>query len=201
MDEDLRRRLRAHRPAIRREWEALLRAEPVATPLANPDVLSHLINRTLNVVLGSLRAPGRHRWDGPPGSDADIRAECSCGRNPLLAYYRAGERALREAIALLSDGAPGMTAVTRDEAVSEVCAVLRDIARRDVGLFCSLCQLRGARMQTDPAAQAARAAIGARVRAPATRRHGGAQVRAGGRPLGRRVQASAILQPAPWRRA
>ncbi len=204
MDADLWRRLRAHRPAIRREWEALLRSEPVATPLGHPDVLSHLINRTLNVVLRSLWAPGRRRRCGPPSPGEDIRAECSCGRNPLLAYYLAGERALRGALVQLSQEASCLAPGTRDAAVSEMCLVLHEIARRDVGLFCSLCQYRDARMPGLAAAPAARAAVGGRLRALGTRRHDGAgapKLRAGGRLSRPPPQACAILQPAPGRRA
>ncbi len=186
------------------EWEALLRSEPVATPLGHPDVLSHLINRTLNVVLGSLCAPGRRRRSGPPSPDGDIRAECSCGRNPLLAYYLAGEHALRGALVQLSHEASCLAPGTRDDAVSELCAVLHEIARRDVGLFCSLCQYRDPRMQGLPAAPAARAAIGGRLRARGTRQHDGAgapKPRACGRLARPPLQASAILQPAPGQRA
>lgn len=88
--------------------------------------------------------------------------------------------------------------------MSEMCAVLHEIARRDVGLFCSLCQYRDARMQGPSAAPAARAAIGGRLLARGTRRHDGAgapKLRAGGRLARPPLQASAMLQPAPGRRA
>jgi len=136
------KRLRARRPAIRREWEALLRAEPVATPLGHPDVLTHLINRTLNVVFGSLGAGAcRHRY-AQPSSYSAIRAICVCGRNPLLAYFLAGERALQEALFQAWAEAGDLPPETRDRAVTELYLVLNDIARREVESFCSLCQRR-----------------------------------------------------------
>jgi len=149
------RRLRARRPSIRREWEALLRAEPVATPLGNPDVLAHLINRTLNVVFGSLGSAAlRHRC-AQPSSYAAIRALCVCGRNPLLAYFLAGERALQEALFAAWAEARDLPPEARDRAVSELHVVLHDIARREVESFCSLCRQREAALPAVSATSAA----------------------------------------------
>jgi len=142
MDENLVKRLRARRPAIRRAWEALLRAEPVATPLGHPDVLAHLINRTLNVVLGSLGTGARRHRYAQPSSYSAIRAICVCGRNPLLAYFLAGERALQEAVFQAWEEARDLPPETRDRAVAELYLVVNDIARREVESFCSLCQQR-----------------------------------------------------------
>lgn len=202
MDEDLRRRLRARRPAIRREWEALLRAEPVATPLGHPDALAHLMDRTLKVVFASLGASGRRHRAGPPFSIEDIRAECPCGRNPLLAYFLAGERALRGALLLVLAEAPGPAPEAWKGAVSELCLVMHDIARRDVVLFCSLCQHRQAGLQGAPAAPCPRAAIAVRARAPRASRRGASRARRarkGSLLLRRPFQAGALFQPSAWR--
>src|ERR1022692_910461 len=139
MDESLLKRLRARRPAIRRDWEAFLRAEPVATPLGNPDILAHLIGRTLNVLFASLGA-GCRRRPAQPCSYAAVRAICDCGRNPLLAYFMAGERALQGALSLAWSEARDLAPETWDRAAAELYLVLHDIARREVESFCSLCQ-------------------------------------------------------------
>jgi len=171
MDQDLRRRLRARRGAIRRKWEELLRAGPVVTPLGHPDVLAHLINRTLNVVFGSLGAPGLGRRARQSGRLQGIGARCLCGRNPLLAYYLAGERALREALDQASAEAPGLAPEARDQAACELGFIVEDIGRRDVELFCSLCLYREEGGRVSPASNpVARTAVAARAKAPHRKR-------------------------------
>jgi hypothetical protein len=155
MDESLLNRLRARRPAIRREWEAFLRAEPVATPLGHPDVLAHLISRTLNVLFASLGAAGSRHRSAQPCSYAAIRAICDCGRNPLLAYFIAGERALQGALSPAWVESGDLPPETRDKAAAELYLVLHDIARREVESFCSLCQQRDAARPAISAASAA----------------------------------------------
>jgi hypothetical protein len=155
MDESLLNRLRARRPAIRREWEALLRAEPVATPLGHPDVLAHLISRTLNVLFASLGAEGSRHRSAQPCSYAAIRAICECGRNPLLAYFVAGERAMQGALAAAWAEAGDLPPEARDRASAELYLVLHDIARHEVEAFCSLCQQRDTARPAIAAASAA----------------------------------------------
>jgi hypothetical protein len=142
MDEQLLERLRGRRAAIRQEWETLLRTEPVATPLGHPDTLAYLIHRTLNDVFAALGAPNCRRRPGRPRSYAAIRAACGCGRNPLLAYFLAGERALLEALILAQSEIPGLPPEKRDKAVTELYLVLRGFGQREVESFCSVCQHR-----------------------------------------------------------
>lgn len=143
MQPSLVRDLRGRRIGIKEEWRRLLRAEPVATPLANPDALDHLIDCTLDEIFEEL-GQARPMRDEPTTSYTEIRAECGCGRNPLLNYFLAGERALMDAMIWVQAAHPNDSVVTRRTEFAELYLLLRRIARREVRLFCSICQLPGA---------------------------------------------------------
>ena len=132
--------LRAQQPQIRARWTALLHVEPVSTPLANPDALVHLIEWSLQEIFGSLATPPssrvleRHRPESNP--------LCPCGRNPLLAYFNAGEQAMREALVLAQAASPTLDPVERDASLLELNTRLREISRREIESFCGVCQHR-----------------------------------------------------------
>lgn len=130
---------RAH---IRARWEELLRAARVNTPLANPDMLVHLLDSTLDEILHLLRDPHLRHRTIRTASIHTGRANCECGRNPLLAYFLAGEQALLEALVLAQATPPVPDPVTRDSAVAELYQVVRGISQREVEAFCSVCQHR-----------------------------------------------------------
>ncbi len=125
MEEAFIHTLRSQRAQIRARWEALLRIEKVNTPLANPDTLVFLFNQTLDEVFKTLSHPhARH---------PDITIECASGNNPLLAYFRAGEQALLEALILAQVESRHLEPRKRDADVAELKQVLRTIARREIG--------------------------------------------------------------------
>jgi hypothetical protein len=130
--------LRMQRPHIRSRWEDLLRAERVGSPLGNPDVLVHLLDWTFNEIFRSLEElPSRRR------SSRDNREpHCPCGRNPLLAYFAAGEQALQESLVLAQVSEPNLTPAVRDVALIELNHVLEKISRREIEAFCAVCQFR-----------------------------------------------------------
>src|SRR5258708_9894049 len=98
MQDEFLRVLIARRGDLHARWEALLRIERINTPLANPDALVFMIDWTLDELFGSLLRPNpRHRSSHECTA---TRAACPCGRNPLLAYFAAGEQALEEALIL-----------------------------------------------------------------------------------------------------
>ncbi len=130
--------LQERRPDIRAHWEALLWTEPVNTPLANPAILVRLFDYTLDQVFGTLQDQPAPRRSAPAPAYAAIRAICTCDRNPLLAYFLAGEQALLETLVLLEASAHGK----QDHAATELHLTIRRIARREVESFCSLCQYR-----------------------------------------------------------
>jgi len=133
--------LRAQHADIRARWAAILHVEPVSTPLANPDALVHLIDWSLQEIFRSLTALASRRRAGHVGPP-DSRPQCPCGRNPLLAYFAAGEQAVQEALILAQSASPALDPTERDAALRELNIVLREIARREIESFCGVCQHR-----------------------------------------------------------
>jgi hypothetical protein len=134
MQDSLLRTLRAHRPAIRARWEALLRIEKINTPLANPDTLIYLFDRTLDQVFAELRhphPPGRGEME-TPGSE----------KNPLVNYFVAGEQAILEALVLAQAELPTLEPRQRDADFSQLKRAVHGIAQREIGTLESVCQHR-----------------------------------------------------------
>jgi hypothetical protein len=142
MQESLVCSLRAQRPLIRDRWEALLHAEPIATPLGNPSALVHLLDWTLDEIFRGLSTLGSRRRVGRKPACADYRPECACGRNPLLTYFLAGEQAVREALVLAQAAASTLDPIERDASLEELDLVFHHIARREIEAFCGVCQHR-----------------------------------------------------------
>lgn len=118
------------RPAIKREWEALLRAEPTLSPLADPDILVFLMDATLNQVFADVARDTEGRWRGHVGNlRRPLQRHCACGRNPLLNYYATGE------LALHAGAGPAL-----GSALDEVLVPYHALAQREIGTFCSVCQ-------------------------------------------------------------
>ena len=151
MQEPLAGALRDRRSQVRHHWEALLRVEPVGTPLGHPDSLVHLIDWTLDEIYAALAHPiarhriGHHRARYPAPSD------CACGGNPLLGYFAAGEQAMREALILAQAETANLDPLERDVAFQELNLVLGEIARREIEAFCSVCGRRPASCASGPA--------------------------------------------------
>jgi len=136
MQASLLRQLQVRRFSIRTRWEALLRAEPVATPLGLPDALVHLIEGTLEEIFAALDRPGGHE------PVAAVPPSCPCGRNPLLAFYAAAEQALREGLVLAQAASAPLDPAIRDASLLQLNAVLQRISRREIEAFCGICQFR-----------------------------------------------------------
>lgn len=135
--------LEAQRTALHERWEALLRVEPVSTPLGQPEALKHMIDFTLKTLFTCLHTPHAQKkkhlksvreW-------ASDRTICPCGRNPLMAYFVAGEQALLETLILVQASLPDC-AETRACAVYELKLAMAHVAHREIETFCALCQLR-----------------------------------------------------------
>ncbi len=131
--------LEARRPTIRANWESLLRLEKVTSPLANPDTLVHLIDRTLDELFADLRlwSVRRHPTRAPA-------PDCPCGRNPHLAYFAAGRQALREGLIMVETEAVPLEPADRDLCVACLDQAYSHIERREIEAFCAVCQLRPA---------------------------------------------------------
>lgn len=142
MQESLVSALRAQRIQVRARWEALLRVEPVGTPLGHPDALVHLIDWTLDEIFTALTNPlARHRSSRTRGG-GDESSHCPCGRNPLLSYFAAGEQVMHEALILAQAASSNLDPLERDTAFQELNLVLQQIARREIEAFCGVCQFR-----------------------------------------------------------
>lgn len=142
MQEELLNALRFRRPQIRDRWAELLHVEPAASPLGHPDALVHLLDWTLDEIDRALTQPAIRRRIGRRPVHAAVRFECPCGRNPLLAYFAAGQQVMQEGLVLAQAATPALDPFERDASLEELTQVLQEIARREIEAFCGVCQYR-----------------------------------------------------------
>jgi hypothetical protein len=142
MDNTLVQSLHGRLPHLRARWQELLRATPASSAMANPDLLDHLLDPTLEEVFRVLREPPAPAVEARARAFESIREACVCGRNPLLDFFTAGEQALIEALMVAQAGTPAPAFAARSTAVAELYLAVRTISRQEVGAFCSLCQHR-----------------------------------------------------------
>lgn len=140
MHDNLLRSLQGLRPTILERWETLLRAEPVTSPLANPDSLVYLRGWTLDRFFATLRGPLARRRVNAHGSNKvifqEVRALCACKMNPLLAYFATAE------VALIQTALPILQPRERDSALSSIRLAMQVVAKREIDTFCAVCQRR-----------------------------------------------------------
>lgn len=130
MNERSLRLLLAHRATLHSQWAARLRAVPFTSPLAHPDTLVHLMDRTLDQVFNELQHPAaRRRQSALP------KGFCGCGQNPLIAYFDTAVLAFETTLAQCADETP----ISRDD-VDDVKRTLTRIARNEIMTFCGLCR-------------------------------------------------------------
>jgi hypothetical protein len=132
MTEALIRALASQRGPMRRRWEALLRTERTATPLANPDVLVRMFDMTLDEIFRALASTERVTMVPKPTH--------ICRRNPYLVYYEAAEQALLEALIMAQVELAPLAAGERDESLADLRQAVRSIAYRDISAFNEICQ-------------------------------------------------------------
>lgn len=134
VDEGAIQRLEGLRPGWKREWEALLRAEPTLSPLGNPDTLVYLMDETITQVSRDLRNRAvRAATVNPRALLVPLQRHCACGLNPLLNYYATGELALHAVAA-------SVLGSSLDEALT--CYHL--LAQKEIDTLCAVCQHRSA---------------------------------------------------------
>ena len=140
MHDTMLRTLQSLRPTILERWETLLRAEPVTSPLANPDSLVYLMDWTLDRFFHALRGPLSRRRISDRGSnkpaDGEERSLCACKMNPLLAYFETGEQALIQATL------PVLEPREREATLSALRLAMQAVAKREIDTFCAVCQRR-----------------------------------------------------------
>lgn len=139
----------ARRPAIKLAWERKLRKEPITSPLANPDTLVLLMDRTLDELAAVLAA----RCEAPAGSGValpgrPLRGGCLCGLNPLLAYFRVLAGVLPAVLAGGAAACPQLGAAAFAACTQELLGELQGVAAEEIKAFCATCQteiMRGSR--------------------------------------------------------
>jgi hypothetical protein len=140
MNDNLLRTLQGLRPTLLERWEVLLRAEPVTSPLANPDSLVYLMGWTLDRFFTALRGPlSRRRITGRGSNRASLVEErelCACKMNPLLAYFATAE------LALIQAALPILQPRERESVLLTIRLALQVVAKREIDTFCAVCQRR-----------------------------------------------------------
>lgn len=129
MNERCLRALQARRPTLTYQWEALLHAAPVISPLGHPDTLIHMMERTLDQIFHELSHPSARKRQ--PSLPDDF---CRCGHNPLVMYFTTAVFAFQTTLGQCADEEP----VSREDA-EEVKRTINRIARREIMTFCALC--------------------------------------------------------------
>jgi hypothetical protein len=133
VEENAIRVLQQLRLLIKQRWESLLRAEPVVSPLANPDTLVYRMDETLDLLVDALRTRSFRTWlKHHPVLFMPLRDTCHCQINPLLAYYSTGDTALREI------AGPGLGI-----ALPETLLLYHGLAQREIEALCGACCSRG----------------------------------------------------------
>jgi len=127
-------RLRARRVQIKLSWAALLNIEPVSSALADPQVLRHHFDHSLNQIFSMLPQPP---------AETGSAFHCPCGFNPFLAYFRTGEQALLESLVHAHAERPESTPTERWQDVADLQNVIRAVGRSEMGSFGGICVHRG----------------------------------------------------------
>jgi hypothetical protein len=127
--------LEALRPAIKREWDRLLRAEPTLSPLGHPDTLTYMMDETLTQVIKGLGSQSLKSWlRRSPVLLSPLQRQCACGLNPLLTYYATGELALHAAVgSKLPNGV-----------LEALLVVFHVKAQQEIETLCAVCRHRDA---------------------------------------------------------
>jgi len=112
---------------LKQEWESRLRAEPVRSALGHPDILTYMMDDTLDQLSDLLlrRQAARVRAPG------DFESRCRCHFNPLLAYFATGLDAL---MSVLDAEAP-----LDEPARVATSAWWALLAQREVDAVCGAC--------------------------------------------------------------
>jgi hypothetical protein len=130
MNPAMLQRLEALNPEIKGRWKALLRDEPVLTPLGRPDTLVFLMDATLTQLFAALNAPSEEKWlRSCPPIIATLHAYCLCGLDPVSKYFAAGEAALRAA-----------TGPLPAEETGDLLARYRSLAQQEFAAVCQACR-------------------------------------------------------------
>lgn len=124
--------LRERKLHLKSEWVMRLCREPVSSALAEPAIMAHLMDETLEQFYSLLRRSPDPRWlrTHPPSLPA-AAAECRCGLNPLLAYFATGQTSVDTTL-----DAAGM-ADERER--GRMTLLWHFLAQREIQMLCATC--------------------------------------------------------------
>ena len=129
------------RPMIKTCWEVLLRSEPPASALGNPDTLIFMMDSTLDAFFAAARSPAPRRWLAHhPLLCGTLDETCPCGRNPLLHYYVSGEQAVVAIAAKALGEGSELRSTEEDRLLAEVQLTFHYLAQYEIQTFCDLCR-------------------------------------------------------------
>lgn len=142
VDQSEHAQLEGLRPAVKTEWEALLRSEPAPSPLGNPDTLLYLMDETITQVFKTLTEnPLDSVLKKSSALLVPLQRHCTCGLNPLLNYYATGELALH------------LVAAKRlpQPMLDAVLTSFHLLAQQEIDTLCSVCLNRSSSACQSPA--------------------------------------------------
>ncbi|HTX66559.1 MAG TPA: hypothetical protein VMD31_12370 [Opitutaceae bacterium] len=129
------------RPMIKTCWEVLLRAEPPASALGNPDTLVFMMDATLDAFFAAAHSAGPRRWLAHhPLLCGPLDETCPCGRNPLLRYHVTGEQALLAIAAKALRDLADLPPAAEEQLLAEVELTFHYLAQYELQTFCDLCR-------------------------------------------------------------
>ncbi len=129
------------RPIIKACWEVLLRDEPTASALGNPDTLVFMMDQTLDAFFAALHSRTPRRWLARhPLLTGSLPETCPCGRNPLVPYYQTGEQAVLAIAAQALDKTANLPAAGQERILEEVQIAFHFLAQHELQVFCDLCR-------------------------------------------------------------
>jgi len=117
---------------LKSEWALRLCREPVSSALAEPAIMAHLMDETLEQFYSLLRRNPDPRWlrTHPPSLPA-ATAECRCGLNPLLAYFATGQTAV--------DATLDAAEMTDERERGRLTLRWHFLAQREIQMLCATC--------------------------------------------------------------
>lgn len=122
-------------------WEVLLRAEPPASALGNPDTLVFMMDGTLDAFFAAVVSSGPRRWLAHhPLLCGSLDETCPCGRNPLLRYYVTGEQAVLAIAAKVLNNLDDTPSRAPEQLLAEVQLTFHYLAQYEIQTFCDLCR-------------------------------------------------------------
>jgi len=133
------RAIMTRRAVIKLRWRATLEQAPLYTPLASPALLAYMMDRTLDELILATTYPKVPENHSSRHDSLITSKSCStCGLNPYIGYFLAGEDALVSAVRTI-EVSPALSENELLGSEIELLFAFRVIAHREVNDFCEIC--------------------------------------------------------------